>query len=240
MNVIITPNSIDRINDLEEPLTSSSIVFILYEPEEAVQVADLAMVYDSQAKIVFIQVDSRDDKLLCVGGIKVRTDCVILDDELKCSSEFMEKINGVFNLGKIGNLSSHRTSRQPGSGSGSGTSNFASRMSQNAAGGESSAHSIQQARKASEKQMSASARQQNPDMGLTRKSQLLQNVLGLKAEDVEFGFGTEALMQAILHCVETTSDDELLRQNIEDMEGGDLIWSRMQSRIDDIRDIVSK
>lgn len=96
MNIIATAKSMDKISEYVDDLNDASVIFILYEADETISVADLAKAYDTHAKLVFICTASRDDKLLCVGGIKVRLDCVTLDSELECSSEILNKINGVF------------------------------------------------------------------------------------------------------------------------------------------------
>lgn len=236
MNVIVTASSMDKIAELEEPLNESSMVFILYEPEEQILLSQIALIHDSNAKIVFLQVASRDDKLLCIGGIKVRMDCTILDEELQCSSAFLDKINGVFSQGRLENPKAA-----------SGLPNFASRMAANSSQKTSVSkqstpkQSIQQVREASKVQSQSAEKEYIPwqKLNLSKSSQALYQLIQLSAPDVGFTYGTDSLMKAIMSVVRRNADDvDALKSAVLEMNNGDLIWKQMEPKLEDIRQLV--
>lgn len=241
MNAIVTPGSLEKIRELDEPLTSSSLVFFLYEPNEAVSVEDMAAIYDSKAKLVFLKVASRDDKLLCIGGIKTRTDCVILDDELQCSLDFLQKVNSVFPQGSMtvgGEYVTSAGSVRPRSFSETITAPEMVPKSKASVKPGQGMNAIQRARKVSEQQMQQSAVKNNGNI-LTQKSQALFDIIKVTGADVGFSLGTEALMQAIASAVARSgNDDEALQESIEDITGGVAIWKRMLPRLSAIRQVV--
>lgn len=215
MNIITTAKSVGKIEEYLKDLSAGSVVFVLYEPDEELRAADIAMVYDTHAKLVFIRTESRDDKLLCIGGIKVRMDCVTLDDELNGPSEFLEKINNVFD----GNNSASRSRSQ--------SPDFVMQQRRASTSGPSSI-----------KEAMTSAGKQKPvesGMNLSKKAQVLYDAIGIKAKDVGFVMGTDALMQAIASViVRSGSADEACTKVLE-MDGGELIWSKLAPKYNEMK-----
>lgn len=101
MNFIVTPAGIrDMVYDtkFQEVADENSLVFVLYEPDDIVRVADLALLMDSKASISYICAPSRDDKLLCIGAIKVRMNCMIFDKELNVEMTYFDRIEQMCNI----------------------------------------------------------------------------------------------------------------------------------------------
>lgn len=101
MNFIVTPAGIrDMVYDtkFQEAADENSLVFVLYESDDIVRVADLALLMDSKASISYICAPSRDDKLLCIGAIKVRMNCMIFDKELNVEMTYFDRIEQMCNI----------------------------------------------------------------------------------------------------------------------------------------------
>lgn len=227
MNIIATAKSIGGINAYLGEVNDASVIFVLYEPDEVISAAEMAAAYDTHAKLVFIQVESRDDKLLCIGGIKVRLECVTLDEELECPLGVLEKINGVF-----GN-----PARMPQKSPEFVASSQRNRQSQPS--------SIQEARRQSEKRVTMAdvskmtqTSSQSNSLNLSKKSQALYEVIGLTASDVGFTLGTDALMQAIASAVTGAVDANDMKKRICEMDGGQAIWREVSSKLADVQKVL--
>lgn len=220
MNIITTANSIEKIRDIADKLDSSSMVFILYEPEETIRLDDMAMIHDSNAKITFLSVASRDDKLLCIGGIKVRMNCEILDDELNGSLDFLDKINSVF----TGTYSSNPGEKRQ----------FQSVMQSTA--------TVNQAKRAAEQQMKVAnnnALYTKNGNGLDARQQALFDIIQLSAEDTDNQeIGTAGFMDAIARIIRDTPDVAEMERKVHEMKYGGIIWDHMKNHIPDLRRIV--
>lgn len=227
MNIIATAKSLTKFHEYKNDVNDASMVFILYEVDETISAADMAAVYDTHAKLVFIPVESRDDKLLCVGGIRVRLEATILDEELVCPSEFLNKINGVFGNPCRSKLSSDFVPNR-GRQTGAQPSSIREAM-----------HASERERKMTMSDVAkASQPSSNGSVNLSKKSQALYDLIGLSAPDVGFMLGTEALMQAIGNAVVAASDDEDRKNRILEMQGGQIIWEKVEPKIPEILQLL--
>lgn len=101
MNFIVTPAGIrDMVYDttFQETVDGNSLIFVLYEPDDIVRVADIALLMDSKASISYICAPNRDDKLLCIGAIKIRMNCMIFDKELNVETTYFDIIEQMCNV----------------------------------------------------------------------------------------------------------------------------------------------
>ena len=241
MNYIVTGSGLEK---LPQNITKDSVVFLLYKAEDSVLFRDIAALYESEIQIIFIPIETKEDALICVGSILARTnECEVLSEELSASTSYLQKISKVFG-GNYGNVKMAVSSPKADV-----EEEISSpKKDESASSGEyreASISAIQRARRASEKEIAAAKQRGVEDKSSevilsTKNGKALYDLIHVCASDVGFSLGTEPLMQAILSAVSTSKSDRELKNRIEEMTGGQLIWKQMQSKLAEIRKIVGK
>lgn len=94
-NFVVNPDTICRLYEVSD-LGENSTIFVLYEAGAFMHVSDVAWLYETHAKLVFIEVKNRDEILLCAGAIMSRTNAIIFDDSVLSETEIVHKLSAVF------------------------------------------------------------------------------------------------------------------------------------------------
>lgn len=68
----------------------------------------------------------------------------------------------------------------------------------------------------------------------------LYDIVQVKSADVGFCFGTEMLMFNIIGDFEESVADEDFETSVKYRKGGDLIWSRIEPHLDQVKDLLKE
>lgn len=251
---------------IPDDASTSDRAVVFYKDGDTIKVSELQPLFGKKPSIEFVEIENRDDMLVCLGALLVNEDaCQFLDSSIPVPSRYADKISVTGQKKTAARTSGGRgrgrkrsvasAEKEPeSSGLTSVSEDFMPKpaVSMDEQNADVSDDMEQAAKEVAATVESTDVENSSDDMSAEesepksaddlvlqdKDANAMYQLLKVRSSDIGFSWPTDMLMLQIYTAVENAENDEEIKGNVLAIRNGKYLWERIEPVLDKVKELV--